>query len=72
MQMLQQKQITYQQAGQFEDTRFEKIHNVIYNSSEEASLLVAQEIANLIKGEAVCRKKMCSWFGHRLFSYKGI
>ncbi len=49
MQMLEQKKITYQQAGQFEDTRFEKIHNVIYNSSEEASILVAQEIAHLIK-----------------------
>lgn len=40
--------ISYEKAGKFEDTRFEKIHNVIYKSSLEASKLVAQEIANLI------------------------
>ena len=41
--------ISYRAAGMFEDTRFEKIHNVIFKSSNEASILVAQEIANLIK-----------------------
>ncbi len=41
--------ISYKEAGKFEDTRFEKIHNVIFNSSLEASILVAQEIANLIQ-----------------------
>ncbi len=40
--------ISYRSAGQFEETRFEKIHNVIFDSSNEASLIVAQEIANLI------------------------
>ncbi|MFT5751853.1 MAG: glucosamine-6-phosphate deaminase [Flavobacteriales bacterium] len=41
--------ILYREAGTFENTRFEKIHNVIFNSSEQASMLVAKEIANLIK-----------------------
>lgn len=43
------KNIAYTEAGKFEDTRFEKIHNVIFESSNEASLLVAQEIAKLIR-----------------------
>ncbi len=43
------KSIEYAKAGTFEETRFEKIHNVIFDSSDEASVLVAQEIANLIK-----------------------
>jgi len=47
--MPHQTQTTYQPVGQFEDTRFEKIHNVTYKSSVEASILVAQEIADLIK-----------------------
>ncbi len=41
--------IGYKEAGKFEDTRYEKIHNVIFKSSEEASILVAHEIANLIR-----------------------
>ena len=47
--MLQELQTKHQPAGQFEDTRFEKIHNVIFNSSLEASIIVAQEIAALIR-----------------------
>jgi glucosamine-6-phosphate deaminase len=47
--MVNHKQTTYQPIGKFEDTRFEKIHNVIYNSSFEGSILVANEIAKLIK-----------------------
>ncbi|MCV9927534.1 glucosamine-6-phosphate deaminase [Flavobacterium sp. LS1R49] len=45
--------INFREAGKFEETRFEKIHNVIFESSQEASILVAQEIANIIqrKGE---------------------
>jgi glucosamine-6-phosphate deaminase len=35
--------------GQFEETRFEKIHNTIFQSSEIASKIVAKEIAYLIK-----------------------
>lgn len=41
--------IQYQPAGLFEETRFEKIHNVIFSDSNEASLAVANEIADLIK-----------------------
>ncbi|MDO5969601.1 glucosamine-6-phosphate deaminase [Flavivirga aquimarina] len=41
--------IKYKEAGKFEETRFEKIHNVIFDSSQEASIIVAQEIAGLIK-----------------------
>ena len=45
--------IKYTQAGQFEDTRLEKIHNVIFDDSENASIIVAHEIANLIKLKAL-------------------
>ncbi|PWB27017.1 glucosamine-6-phosphate deaminase [Flavobacterium sp. HTF] len=41
--------INFKEAGKFEETRFEKIHNVIFDSSQEASILVAQEIANIIQ-----------------------
>ncbi|MDO3694678.1 glucosamine-6-phosphate deaminase [Wenyingzhuangia sp. chi5] len=41
--------IHYKEAGKFEETRFEKIHNIIFESSLEASILVAKEIANLIE-----------------------
>ena len=43
------KDINYKPSGQFEETRFEKIHNVIFKNSNEASIRVAQEIADLIK-----------------------
>ena len=45
--------IKYKEAGKFEDTRFEKIHNVVFESSDEASILVAHEIADLIKEKQV-------------------
>ncbi len=41
--------INYQRAGQFEETRFEKIHNVVFNSSKDGSIMVAYEIADLIR-----------------------
>ncbi|MEM7084846.1 MAG: glucosamine-6-phosphate deaminase [Bacteroidota bacterium] len=41
--------IVYSEPGKFEETRFEKIHNVIFNSSAEASVLVAREMAQLIR-----------------------
>lgn len=41
--------IAYKEPGMFEETRFEKIHNVIFNSSLEASILVANEMATLIR-----------------------
>ena len=41
--------ISYKSPGKFEETRFEKIHNEIFKNSAEASIIVAQEIALLIK-----------------------
>jgi glucosamine-6-phosphate deaminase len=41
--------INYREPGKFEETRCEKIHNVIFESSSQASILVAEEIANLIR-----------------------
>ncbi|MBQ4915692.1 glucosamine-6-phosphate deaminase [Maribacter sp. MMG018] len=41
--------ISHKPIGQFEETRFEKIHNVIFSDSNEASVRVAEEIADLIK-----------------------
>ncbi|SNY99513.1 glucosamine-6-phosphate deaminase [Flagellimonas pacifica] len=51
--IIQPKSITHQPAGQFEETRFEKIHNVIFNNSKEGSLEVAREISELIKKKAL-------------------
>ena len=45
------KDISYKPAGQFEETRFEKIHNVIFKNSGEGSLQVAREIADLIRSK---------------------
>jgi glucosamine-6-phosphate deaminase len=45
--------ISYQPVGQFEENRFEKIHNVVFNESSEASKEVAEEIATLIKKRQV-------------------
>jgi len=50
--------ITYQPAGQFENTRFEKIHNLIFLNSAEGSICVAQEIAELIKSKQA-ENKLC-------------
>lgn len=41
--------IFHKEPGQFEETRFEKIHNTIFKSSEIASKIVAQEIASIIR-----------------------
>ncbi len=44
--------IKHTEAGKFEETRFEKIHNVIFKDSNEASSIVAHEIGELIKEKA--------------------
>lgn len=41
--------ISYQEAGIYENTRFEKIHNVVYDDAHYASSVVAAEIAQLIR-----------------------
>lgn len=46
---MKQKKISYQSPGAFEEQRFEKLHNVTFDSSLSGSEAVAQEIASLIK-----------------------
>lgn len=48
--------LAYDIPGKFEETRFEKNHNVIFKSAVEASKVVAQEIAALIKSKQVENK----------------
>ena len=43
--------ISYKKPGELEESRYEKIHNVIFNNSNTASLSVAQEIAHLIRSK---------------------
>jgi glucosamine-6-phosphate deaminase len=52
------KDISYKPAGQFEDTQFEKVHNIIFSDSKQGSVIVAQEIANLIIDKQ-SKKEMC-------------
>ena len=49
--------INHKPVGQFEKTRYEKIHNVIFSNSNEGSIKVAQEIADLIKKKRSKNKK---------------
>lgn len=42
------KSIKFSPAGRLEETRFEKIHNVVFDDAQSASLAVAHEIADLI------------------------
>ena len=41
--------ISYRVPGTFEEQRFEKLHNVVFDSPDQASKIVAAEIANIIK-----------------------
>ena len=50
--------IQYHPAGQFENTRFEKIHNIVFQDSIEGSISVAHEIADLIKSKQK-QNKLC-------------
>ena len=50
--------IEYKSPGTFEETRFEKIHTVIFDESKEASKMVANEIAILIRKKQK-EKKHC-------------
>jgi glucosamine-6-phosphate deaminase len=49
--------IRYKPVGQFEETRFEKIHNVIFENSNDASIEVAEEIAKLIRRKQLAAQK---------------
>ena len=46
---MNKKKIIYQPPGSFEENRFEKLHNVIFDSSLSGSSAVADEIATLIR-----------------------
>lgn len=50
--------IDYKSPGTFEETRFEKIHTVIFDESKDASIMVANEIAILIRKKQK-EKKHC-------------
>ncbi len=50
--------ISYKEAGIYENTKFEKIHNVIFKNSDDASIVIAQEIAALIK-EKQAKQNYC-------------
>ena len=52
------KIIKYKPPGSFEETRFEKLHNVIYNNSDAGSISIANSIAQLIR-EKQSQKKNC-------------
>ncbi|MBM1106721.1 glucosamine-6-phosphate deaminase [Aurantibacter crassamenti] len=48
--------ISHKPVGHFEETRFEKIHNVIFEDSNKASIKVAHEIAALIRKKQKSKK----------------
>jgi len=50
--------IKHQPSGQFEETRFEKIHNIVFANSVNGSICVAQEIADLIKSKQA-KNELC-------------
>jgi len=50
--------LSYTEPGKYETTRFEKIHNIIFQNSIEASRIVAQEIAQLIQFKQA-KKESC-------------
>ncbi len=52
------KIIKYKPPGSFEETRFEKLHNVIYNNPDEGSLSIANSISQLIR-EKQSQKNNC-------------
>ena len=49
--------LKYQSPGIKEETRFEKLHTVTFDNSNEASLLIAREICDLIKSKQEKKKK---------------
>ena len=50
--------LKYQSPGVNEETRFEKLHTVTFENSNEASILIAREICDLIKSKQQ-KKKNC-------------
>jgi glucosamine-6-phosphate deaminase len=58
MKLLNTQCLEYKAPGSFEDTRYEKLHNVIFNSSIEGSKFIAHKIAKLIE-EKQKNNEMC-------------
>ena len=58
MQSSNTKRLIYKAPGSFEETRCEKLHNVICDSPSEGSKLIAQEIA-FLTNEKQKQNKMC-------------
>ena len=54
---MKHKNISYKKAGKFEESRYEKIHNVVFDNSIIASIAVAEEISNLIKSKQKTNEK---------------
>ena len=54
---LLEKTIDFKEIGKFEETRFEKLYNVIFETSHTASAIVAKEIANLIREKEALGEK---------------
>ena len=51
--------INYRSPGALEETRFEKIHSVIFDDSRNTSLVIAQEISSLIRNKQEKTKIVC-------------
>ncbi|MFD2834768.1 hypothetical protein [Gramella sp. AN32] len=44
--------VKYEPEGKFEETRFEKIHSISFSKSGVTSIIVAHEIAELIRSKS--------------------
>ena len=51
------KELAYKKPGSTQETRLEKIHNVIFDNSKSGSKAVAREIADLIKYKQTKKQK---------------
>ena len=60
------KNLKYQSPGITEETRFEKLHTVNFESSQEASRLIAREICDLIKSKHEKNKSCVIGFANSL------
>ena len=52
--------LDYKAPGSFEETRFEKLHNVIVSNLHEGSVAIAHSIANLILQKQEKKSKLYS------------
>ena len=52
------KNLKYQSPGINEENRYEKLHTVTFDNSQEASILIAREICDLVQSKQE-KKKNC-------------